>query len=268
MLQISNKSTRYDGNNRISESFFIELTGCFKYAYEEDCNLPLINSECYTVILVLTGGILIRETGMVAEKNEVLFIPKFSGVKLTAEKNTEILKVVFNMSEQLHPTGKKLLSVRILSDTVMQFLKLYNAVHFQNVLPGTKEAILLNVMNDIKMQRNLSFSQTDTKTSLYKNVCRFIEQNSTKDISPKDVSQALGYSREHLNRIVKSVDNECLSEKIARHRLEKIKGLCGVKNISVESIAKRLDFYSAELLCKYFKYHTGISISDYRKNII
>ena len=64
--------------------------------------------------------------------------------------------------------------------------------------------------------------------------------------------------------MVSSVGGISLSKKIASYRLERIKKLSALNSYGAEDIAKALDFYSAELLCKYVKYHTGISFSEYK----
>ncbi len=43
--------------------------------------------------------------------------------------------------------------------------------------------------------------------------------------------------------------------------------LCADTELSAEDIASRLDFGSAELMRKYFKYHSGEALSDYRRRI-
>ena len=100
-----------------------------------------------------------------------------------------------------------------------------------------------------------------------KKVLNYLKEINGSAVTAADVAEALGYSREHLNRIVKSIDNERLSDKIVKYRMENIKVLCEAKNLSIAEIAEKLGFYSRELLCKYFKYHMGISINNYRKRL-
>lgn len=64
--------------------------------------------------------------------------------------------------------------------------------------------------------------------------------------------------------MIRSVGGECLSDKIIQFRIAKIKQVCSVEDLSIADIANKLDFYSSELLCKFFKYHTGMSITEYR----
>ena len=108
---------------------------------------------------------------------------------------------------------------------------------------------------------------TRSEIDLYQQACDWIEKNSERAITSQEVAMAVGCSRAYLNRSVKSACGECLSAVIARHRLERIKNLCDSGNMSVSEIASRLNFYSAELLCKFFKYHEGISINIYRLKV-
>ncbi|MDO5311764.1 MAG: AraC family transcriptional regulator, partial [Clostridia bacterium] len=134
--------------------------------------------------------------------------------------------------------------------------------YFKNNLPGTREGILLSLVNDMKKNA----ASVSSEIALYKKACQWIEDNAADAISAQDVANALGLSREHLGRVIKAVGGESLCKKTAEFRIIEIKRLCADKNLTLSDIAGELSFGSAELLCKFFKYHTGISVTEYRNN--
>ena len=107
---------------------------------------------------------------------------------------------------------------------------------------------------------------TRTELALYRQACDWIEKNAERAITSQEVAIAIGCSRAYLNRVVKAACGECLSDVIAQYRLERIKNFCDSGGISVSEIAHRLGFYSTELLCKFFKYHEGVSINKYKNS--
>ena len=120
--------------------------------------------------------------------------------------------------------------------------------------------MLLELLCDMNDYRNA----TRAEFALYRQACDWIEKNAERAITSQEVAIVIGCSRAYLNRVVTAACGECLSDVIAQYRLERIKNFCDSGGISVSEIAHRLGFYSTELLCKFFKYHEGVSINKYK----
>ena len=261
MLQIINENDKYDDNfDRAYSSFSIQLIDCARYKCDSFKIKKRIMSEYYTILTVVKGN-LSTSNGDDIERGALLFLPKFSNVMVESDENTEFIQIVFKSSglKASFPKNPKRLTVE--TDIFISIERLYRMFTFHNTIEGVREAILLDIINGLSKY----FSAAYSEVSLYQRISQWIETNSERDITAEDVADALGYSREHLNRIVKSIDNENLSSKIAKYRIENIKSLCEAEELSVAQIAEKLGFYSRELLCKYFKYHMGVSINEYRK---
>lgn len=256
----------YADEQRYGDIPFLELVSCTKYSFLKGTTKKVIPTDKYELFCVLSGSVCIVSDKISdkkrIDKNGILLIRQFSQTKLEIEENTELVHICFAASHMLpilndettHPFSCIFTNTSLIN-------KLYRLSCSKKVIPGIKEAVLLELLNDINDHSTASHSEF----SLYLRACDWIESNSSTAISSQDVSVAMGCSRAHLNRVVKMISGECLSGMIARYRLERVKNLCDSGNISVTEVAQRLDFYSTELLCKFFKYHEGVSISEYMK---
>ena len=252
----------YADEQRDGEIPFLELVSCTKYSFFKETTKKVIPTDKYELFCVLSGCVCIANIKKRIDKNGILLIRQFSRTKLEIEENTELVHICFAASPMLPILNNETNQTFSCTFTNTSLInKLYRLSCNKKVLPGIKEAVLLELLNDINDHSTASHSEF----SLYLRACDWIENNSSRAITSQDVAAAMGCSRAHLNRVVKMISGECLSGMIARYRLERVKNLCDSGNVSVTEVAQRLDFYSTELLCKFFKYHEGVSISKYMK---
>ncbi len=263
MICITNSANQYSALKRVPEQQFLELVSCTKHSFFENYSWKIVPSDKHTLIYMLSGSMRVKEINKSIVKNDALLVRDFSRLSMEIEGNTEFAKIDF-FASPIVPVltcwceGTALVT----SGKYPQISKLYKMSNNKKTLLGVKEAVLLDLLNDINEHMNA----TSSELSLYKRACEWVEIHSDSAISAQDVADSLNCSRAHLNRVIKLIDGECLSDKIIRYRLERIKSMCHIEDITVTEIANRLGFYSAELLCKFFKYHTGRSISEYRKS--
>ena len=264
MIYTSDSINQYETMERGTKQQFLEVVSCTKHQFCENYLWKIVPSDKYTLIGILSGSIRIKGVDREIVRNDVILSQNFSCLNLEIERGTEFIKISF-LASHIMPilNSRHEGSPLIMSGNFPQINKLYQMSNNKKIVIGVTEAILLDLLNDINEHMNAS----PTELSLYERACEWAEAHSDRAISAQDVAATLNCSRAHLNRVMKLIDGECLSEKIVRYRLERIKSLCFIKNISISEIANRLDFYSTELLCKFFKYHTGMSIREY-KNLI
>ena len=260
MMYVSENDQKYINLDRTPPQYFVEFIESSKRDYECGCSWRCPASEYFTLIYLISGKLSIESHEIFTDKNSVLFIPKFSNLKISILENSSIIHITFNTSLDIAFLRSK--SPFVLSSSHMflyQFEKLYQNANFQVSFSGAKEAMLLSLISELNKSPTSS-----SEVILYEKALEWVENNSDKNITAEDVANALNRSRAYLNRIIKSVDGSCLSEKIISSRIKRIKNLCSVENLTLTEISQKLDFYSPELLCKFFKYHTGMSVSDYR----
>ena len=261
MIRIETQN-KYMGDQRDGETHFLELIYCFKYQFCNKIVRKVIPTDKYELFCVVSGRVYIPSVKKTTDKHSIILIRKFSQIKLEIEENTEIIHIGFTASDiipVLNSYGNHVIFENFANVSLIN--KLYRFSCNKNHLLGFNEALLLELLYDINDYSRAAHSEI----ALYQQACDWIEKNSAKSITSQDVATAMNCSRAYLNRIIKTISGECLSNVVARHRLERVKNMCDGGNISVSEIAHRLDFYSPELLCKFFKYHEGISINEYKK---
>ena len=147
-------------------------------------------------------------------------------------------------------------------ETIEYINKIYYNRFYINTLSGVNEALLLNILNIL----NILCDSYSADLRLYQKFCELLE--SSGYITAEQASDAVGCTVAHLNRTIKKYSNKCLSTVISEKTISKIKMLIKYSDYSTKEIALALGFGSPELLRKFFKYHTGMSLKDYRSTLI
>ena len=261
MIRIETQN-KYISGERESEECFLDVAYCVKYQFFKDTARKVTPTDKYELFCVICGEVYLPDLRKTIGKSGVALVRNFSQVKLEIKENTEIIHVAFSASNMLPILNKR--TGEILLESLADFSlinKLYRYSCRKNCVSGIKEALLLELLCDI----NDCSKATHSEINLYQQALDWIENNSVRVITSQDVAWAMKCSRAHLNRIIKNTCGENLSNVVARHRLERVKSLCGSGDMSASEIADKLGFCSTEQLCKFFRYHEGISINEYKR---
>lgn len=218
--------------------------------------------ESDTLFLIFSGSIKSEEN--ILGSGNIIYVSKYSSFKFLATEPTELFEIVFNYSEKLLLSSKKSYIIKAPLDTQELFNQIYRNHSFCGTLPGVNEGLLLNILNTL----NILCNSYSVELSLYQKCHEWIEQNAFRPITAEYAAEAMGCTIAHLNRTVKKYSNKCLSKMITEARLSVIKQFVKFSNGSTQDIALKLGFESAELLRKFFKYHTGISLKEYKKTMV
>ena len=263
MIRIETQN-KYVAGKRESEAYFLDTLHCVKYQFCKDMARKVAPTDKYELFCVTCGEVYIPDAKKRIGKNGLILIRKFSQTKLIFKDTAEIIHIVFSASYSiplLNNRGEQMFFENFMNFSLIN--KLYRFSCRKNRIAGICDALLLELLFDMDDCSRASCSEI----ALYQQAYDWIGKNSARAITSQDVASAMGCSRAHLNRIIKNTCGENLSNAVARHRLERIKSLCDSVNISASEIASELDFYSTEQLCKFFRYHEGISINKYKRRI-
>ena len=92
-----------------------------------------------------------------------------------------------------------------------------------------------------------------------------------EDHSPdKDVAyfaQKLGISPKRLTNLIRIISGQSAREWIVYYTILEIKSLLRESSLDIKSIAARVNFPDQTTLSRYFRHYTGVTPSQYRKNI-
>jgi len=260
MIYITNDQ-KYINGERTEKPIKLNIIRTQYHHLDVGCDYNSNLTENHMIFLVTSGSICINNENVA--HGSIICIPRFSKLKFTTIQFVNLIEITFDYSESITLFNNKIRIIKSQSEEQESIKKIYANSFFNNSLIGVGEGLLLNLLNTLN---NLCDSSS-CELELYEKTREWIEQNSTFAINAENTARAMHCTVAHLNRTVKKHSGRCLSSIITEKRIIEIKRLIETSNFSTEDIALKLNFNSPELLRKFFKYHTGISIKMYKANL-
>jgi len=101
--------------------------------------------------------------------------------------------------------------------------------------------------------------------SLIASIKEWIRRERTKQITVAELSEVFGYNGDYLNRLFRAKLGVGLKQYIDSVRLDTIKQELLSSGAPLSEIATRCGFYDYKYFLKYFKYHAGMTPSEYKE---
>ena len=258
MIHTVNELNKFNKNNPL---YTLSFYYCKRLLIEEGAAYRSIISDRYKLVYVLSGKARVstKERSFLLNENDCFIASKFNEFTMGECKNTKVYLLSFSYDAPL-PFFKDCRFRQLENAESIRFLfkELCETSLQPHTLYGAADATVL-----LLLQKIAKISLGDpNQLALYQKCYEHIEENAHNAITAESVASALGYSKDHLSRIVKTCGGKSLKALINHVRLQKIKELAK-NHHSIEELANRLDFASPELLRKYFRYQTGQTLSDY-----
>ena len=95
-------------------------------------------------------------------------------------------------------------------------------------------------------------------------VCSYLSQNCTENISLDDAADYAGFSRYHFSRLFKEKIGMTFSDYLASCRVERARQLLATTDLSISEVANASGYQEANSFSRLFKTRTGQSPSEYR----
>ena len=194
-------------------------------------------------------------------RGNILSLCKFSSGRLTAEVDSELTEIAYEYSDSMVLFDLPLRIIRATQELQAYMHRIYLNSFYSGCLPGVNEGLLVNILNML----NLLCGSNTGEINLYQSFCVWLEENMPSCITAEQAANAMDCTVAHLNRIVKKQSGKCLSTVLNERRILAIRQLLQRDGCSTREIAARLGFETPELLRKFYKYHTGTSLSQYRE---
>lgn len=105
------------------------------------------------------------------------------------------------------------------------------------------------------------------KSKTINDVLTYIENNFTSGIDIDDITKFSGYSRRHIQDIIKQRINMPVGLYIRRIRISRSAALLRLTHMDIIDISVKLGFDSQQSFCREFKKLTGYTPREYRKNL-
>lgn len=103
----------------------------------------------------------------------------------------------------------------------------------------------------------------DPTPSLYEQICEWCRTNSDRKLTVAEVADKFGYNKDYLNRMFVKYGRG-LKEYINDRRMDNIKSALLSDVYTLKEIARRTGFDDYKDFLKFFRYHEGISPTEYR----
>lgn len=100
---------------------------------------------------------------------------------------------------------------------------------------------------------------------LIADIKRFVRENIKKQIKVTDISEALLYNEDHINRVFKKRCGIGLKKHIDTQRTDMLKRELLAGRKSAVEIAEEYGFSDYKYFLKYFKYHTEVTPSEFKE---
>ena len=101
--------------------------------------------------------------------------------------------------------------------------------------------------------------------SLISSIKEWVRRNRTNQTTISELSHRFGYNSDYLNRLFKSRLGIGLKQYIDSVRLDAIKQELLVGGGTLSEISERFGFSDYKYFLKYFKYHSGMTPSEYKE---
>ncbi len=129
------------------------------------------------------------------------------------------------------------------------------------------DAIMHCLFHEIKYQFSHSAVQTQ-ETNLVEKIKNYIRTTIFRNITVHDVAVHFGLSDDYITRLFRKSEHITLKAYINTLKVKRLEEYLISTNTSLATIAKKLGFPNVSALSKFYKYHTGRTISEFHSRFI
>lgn len=259
------------------------------YDRRENTHDPLPNQHVfYELHYVLEGALTISLDGKPAffvEKGQFVLIPPRQSHQIFPQTDDlEKLVCGFTLETGKDFVKQALSQIQQQAYPATERMPLYVEAMLENALNSKAGAAtcICNLLECLLMEMLRQLSPDDHEKNADRKVFendiriqelqRYVSQTirSTTDgerLTGEMVASQLGISLRHLNRLTDRYLSCTVGELIAKERIEYVKSLLYVHELTLRDIAERTGFHSEYALGRFFKNQEGMPIGQYRRSL-
>lgn len=147
---------------------------------------------------------------------------------------------------------------------------------YNNVSPYYKAGILASIIHflvaigraDIHSENKFSGTVTSKRHEYidkFNNICAYITEHCTEDISVEDMALRAGFSKYHFSRLFKEFTGISCHEYLMLQRLTLAKQLLNEPDIGITEVSMRAGFNSISSFIRFFKAQEHCTPTEYKK---
>ena len=219
----------------------------------------IINS--YEIIFVIKGVVFITENGKQYElkENEMLLLePGLRHFGYQKSTDTSFFWVHFTNSPKLdqklkYQNMKKSYNLPLLFRQLIHY-------YTENQCPES-----LDYLTRLILIECFSSNEAENKNRIVSEIAAWIVANRDVIIKVEQVSEYVGYNVDYISRIFKENYGKTLKEYIDDTKISYIKQLLLTSNKTLTAISHETGFSDYKYFLKYFKYHEGVTPTQFLK---
>ncbi|MBR5536009.1 MAG: helix-turn-helix transcriptional regulator [Clostridia bacterium] len=147
-------------------------------------------------------------------------------------------------------------------DNPAQIIRLFHQLfHFASISPTDADCATTLLLHGVK---NEILGKKFPHLSLGGDVCNWIKEHFSENISVSSVAEHFGYSTDYISTRVKEKTGMSAKSYITHCRMQSAKQILLCSDLSVEEIAHQCGFLDSKAFFKVFKKSEGITPTQYR----
>ena len=112
---------------------------------------------------------------------------------------------------------------------------------------------------------SLQSRHDDSENALVHRIREWIRINSDRTISAADVARQFGYNEDYISRLLKRYYGSGLKAQINELKLQLTENYLLESELTLAEISDAVGFADYKLFLKFFKYHSGMTPSEFKR---
>lgn len=220
--------------------------------------------DTHELILVIHGTVYIREGEQSYALQPGDYLLLHAGIPHGSERSTEEKVSFYWLHFHGHPVPAgsfcgSLSNPGILVQCARQLLQIHQTPGYPE---GTADAMLQVLLAELGVQREAE----KAPSALAAQTHEYIRSHSSQPLLPSAVADAMGYSQDHLSRVLKRAYGRTLRQEIVSERMNRARLLLQTTSMSISQLAFALGWKDPNLFEKFFRYHQNCTPTAYRQS--
>ncbi len=261
----SNSFPFMQGTSRFSKAM---ISICLKGEAEVEVDMVNYDIGKYTYLMLFPGQIVnLKKT---SEDFEVMYFILSAGVfhDITFRFPTEFVAFLKKYVVYHDERGGEVEIERVRFEQLKAIYDDNENVCRREILLNLSRVYYLGFYNDLYSELKKNPERRSRQSELFRRFVSLVMENYKTSREVLFYANELNISVKYLSMIVQNEDNRNAKKWIDDYVVSELKIRLQASNESLQDIAFDLDFSDQSFLSKYFKRHTGISPTRYRKSLI
>lgn len=219
----------------------------------------------HNLIFVTEGVMYIEQDGKRLEVREgqCIFLKKghVSAGYRPSGVNTGFYYVLFDCADD-EPAFPHCFTLEDDKNVRELFFQLVSRLEHSDYPEAAMTSLMQSLFYEVLYQ---SRPHAEAVTSLAKSIKAYVYASIHRNITVNDIALHFSLCPDHVSRVFYRSEHIPLKKYITDRRIHRIEEYLSSANHTIQTTSEVMGFQSASALCKFYKYHTGISPTEYRR---